>query len=504
MRWLRALTFLALMACAWPAAEPATARLAPPFTHEGRFITDARGRVVFLHGWNMVHKLPPYLPSAVGFGENDARFLAREGFNTVRLGVIWKGLEPQPGRIDEGYLRDLLRTTRLLARHRIAVLLDFHQDMYNERFSGEGMPDWAVDDDGLPNEPDAGFPGNYVAMPALWRAFDHFWANDPAEDARPLQDAFAAAWTRVARRFRKEPLLLGYNILNEPFPGSQWPSCASSRGCPAFDLLVLTPFTKRVLAAIRSVDRRSLVWYAPHLFFDFGTATYHGDTGDEAAGFAFNDYCLPGDPAPDGEPEEEGCRALEQRVFDNAEQHSAATGDALLLTEFAATDNIPTIERMTDLADDNMVSWQQWAYWNEDPSRPALDDRLVIDPRKPPRGDNLKRDKLAASVRAYPQAVAGTPVKFDFERDSGAFTLVYSTARAGGGRPLPRCTTTEIVTPEHVYPHGYRVEAAGAKVISRPHARVLRVVATRRTKEVIVKVTRGEPGATRWRGCARR
>src|SRR5437763_3416993 len=66
-----------------------------PLSHAGRWITDARGRVVILHGINMVYKLAPYYPQAIGFDDDDAAFLARIGFDAVRLGVIWKALEPR-------------------------------------------------------------------------------------------------------------------------------------------------------------------------------------------------------------------------------------------------------------------------------------------------------------------------------------------------------------------------------------------------------------------------
>ena len=36
----------------------------------------------------------------------------------------------------------------------------------------EAKLSWAVIDDGLPAEPKLGFPGNYLGMPALQRAFD--------------------------------------------------------------------------------------------------------------------------------------------------------------------------------------------------------------------------------------------------------------------------------------------------------------------------------------------
>ena len=197
-RWAGTLACGAALALAGPAG----AAPEPPLGKAGRWVVDRDGRVVVLHGFNLVNKLPPYTPRAVGFGEDDARFLREEGFNSVRLGLTYAGLEPAPGRIDEAYLSEILASARQLDGEGIFVLFDLHQDMYAARFSGEGFPEWAVIDDGLPAEPDVGFPGNYLAMPALNRAFDHFWAND-APAARPgvgLQDGVAAAWRRAAER----------------------------------------------------------------------------------------------------------------------------------------------------------------------------------------------------------------------------------------------------------------------------------------------------------------
>jgi len=84
-------------ALALSATTQAAAALVGPLGHSGRWITDADGRVVILHGVNMVYKRPPYYPSAAGFGSDDAAFLQDNGFDTVRLGLIYKGVEPQPG-----------------------------------------------------------------------------------------------------------------------------------------------------------------------------------------------------------------------------------------------------------------------------------------------------------------------------------------------------------------------------------------------------------------------
>src|SRR3954470_10023799 len=99
-RWLvlvLAGTFVAL-AVLVPGSSSARPSPGLELGHRGRWLTDAEGRVVILHGVNMVAKLPPYDPSTLGFDEDDAAFLQRYGFNTVRLGLIFKAIEPQRGQ----------------------------------------------------------------------------------------------------------------------------------------------------------------------------------------------------------------------------------------------------------------------------------------------------------------------------------------------------------------------------------------------------------------------
>jgi endoglycosylceramidase len=471
---------LLLMLLAGVTAGTAAATPVTPLGHAGRWITDGHGRVVILRGWNMVYKVRSYRPEDAGFGDDDARFLAENGFNTVRLGVIYKGLEPTPGLYEDPYLESIARTESILASHGIFSLLDFHQDMYNERFQGEGFPDWAVVGDAatLPAEPRAGFPANYLEMPALNRAYDHFWLNDLAADGRALQDAYAAAWRHVAGRFRDNPHVLGYNLFNEPWPGSQYPSCTSNVGCPVFDQQFLQPFSERVIAAIRQADPNTLAWYAPLLTFDFGADTSHGDTGDAHAGFAYNMYCLAelgnavGDLGPSTGP---GCDAGYGLTLDNAEQQSLETGDALLMTEFAATDDLEIIKRVVELADERMIGWQQWHYCGcDDPTTtgPGVQS-LVGDASQPPTGENVNVEKLRVSSRPYPQAVAGTPQSFGFDYDTKEFHLDYSTARADGSGNFPAGSQTEVFVPRLHYPDGYAVDVQGAQVTSAPGASVL-------------------------------
>ncbi len=470
-----AATLAALLAVAGSAAA-APGHLT---TQSGRWITDAKGRIVIVHGLNMVYKLPPYYPAKTGFGGDDARFLERHGFNGVRLGVIYAGVEPKAGRYDDHYLTKIAKTQRTLARHRVFSLIDFHQDQYNEKFQGEGWPDYQVEDDGLPN-PQNGFPGNYETSPALNRAFDHFWANDEVGGVR-LLDEYAAAWRHVAHRFRNANRVLGYDLLNEPWPGQDWPLCAQPVGCSSFDRGPLATMTRKATRAVRKADRRHIVWQEPAVLFNFGAPSHLPAIGSNT-GFSFHVYCLVAGAA--------GCPTLEALPFDNADDVAKATDRALLLSEFGSTDDLTDLSRVEALADEHQVSWLEWAYTGYDPtgSIPPSVEALVKDPSKPPRGANVKRDKLLALERAYPQIVAGTPRGYDYDPDTGRFTLTYSTRAPAGGR-LPRSAETVVFVPRIHYHGHYRVDVEGARVVSKRGAQRLRLRRRRHASRVSLTIT---------------
>jgi endoglycosylceramidase len=488
---------LALVALTWLSSS-ASAGPTTPLGHSGRWITDAKGRVVILHGVNMVYKRPPYYPAAAGFGTDDAAFLQRNGFNAVRLGVIYAGVEPNPGSYDEGYLNQIAATESTLAKHGIFSQLDFHQDMYNERFQGEGWPDWAVQDDGLPNQPQLGFPGNYIGMPAVQHAFDHFWANSPGPGGVGLQDRYAAAWAHVAARFAADKHTVGFDLLNEPWPGTPWATCVVPAGCPAFDTGVLGPFYRHVLDRIRAVERQKLVWYEPNVLFNFGGDTNLPSLGDSSTGFSFHIYCTAG-----GGPV---CDGFNEHVFQNAERHSDASGDALMVTEFGATDDLATIGSNIAQADRHLVSWEYWHYCEcRDPTTTGTGTQaVVVDPSQPPTGSNVKQAKLDVLSQPYPQLVAGTPTGWNFDPATRIFGLTYST-KGPGGKKFARRTRkrsksslkarqTEIFLGRSRFPKGYRVSVRGGGIASKPKAGVLKIIACPRRRNVTVTV--GPPGST--------
>ena len=116
---------------------------------DGTIFRDAEGRMLMLRGMNYVNK--DKANKFLNLTKDEAFVnLKKWGYNTVRMGVNWSGLEPHPGQYDTTYLKDLDTRLEYARQHGIYVILDMHQDLYSIKF-GNGAPLWATLDNDLPN-----------------------------------------------------------------------------------------------------------------------------------------------------------------------------------------------------------------------------------------------------------------------------------------------------------------------------------------------------------------
>src|SRR5205823_2557824 len=218
----------------------------------------------------------------------------------------------------------------------------------------------------------------------------------------------------------------------------------------------LTGFYTNVFHAIRLADPQKMAFYEPNPeTAGTGSEVYIGDTGDPNAGFSFHFYCLDALGWP-GQLGAVRCPAGEDRPFQVADEVAARNGDALLMTEFGASDDLQNLSRSLDTLDRHMMSWQYWTYHGRDPCCARPSEGIIKDPSKPPIGDNVKWDKLAMLSRPYPRAIAGTPVSWTFHPDQAnqEVDLAYQTD------PSITAPTDVFVPPVH-YPNGYLVTATG-------------------------------------------
>lgn len=186
---------------------------------DGMRFLDSDGRQVILSGVSVIEKSKDrgYLGS-----ETAADFAAMKdaGFNCIRLGIIWDGIEPEPGKFNEEFLKGIDQRIEWARQNGIYVFLDMHQDLFSVKYS-DGAPAWATLDDGKPHLSDSAvWSDAYFTSEAVKTSFDNFWVNKAAADGVGVQDHYAKAWQHVAKRYADNPTVIGYDLMNEPFVGS--------------------------------------------------------------------------------------------------------------------------------------------------------------------------------------------------------------------------------------------------------------------------------------------
>ena len=492
----------------------------------GPFLRDSAGRVVILHGVNAVYKHPPYelYPdpgTPWNFGPADASLMARLGFDVVRLGMTWRGLEPgtapsddpaictrgtpgDPGQYDQAvvnrYLGHLAQTVDLLGRYHIYTILDMHQDVYNEAFEGEGAPDWAVCTNGLPNlDPPGRWSLNY-GTPAAGAAFRNFWTNDVKGD---LQGEFDRVWRAVAGYFRSNPWVLGYDPFNEPFStslvtvgdqrfddqlgcfyaGSQYAG-APAKGAAPFRCPPQDP-SEGVVPTILGADPTHLVFYEPDVYGSRGAPNFLGSMDFPRLVFNVHVYCgyrspVTGNPTNVSACAAQDAHSLATRAGDRPALASAAqpSGPAWLVSEFGASSNAAFLSAFTDQLDDALVGWTYWAWkYYGDPTGSAAESLVMASGRL--------RSTATVLSRAYPEAIAGRPTLISSDPATGAFDLAYVPDHS------VRAPTVVFLPTGLHYPAGYCPRATGARVVSPAGSTLLEVANKAHATEVTLSVTPG-------------
>lgn len=224
-----------------------------------RVIVGRDGRQRLLRGINVNALLdyPDYFQQTVPVTEDDFTEMAALGFDFLRLPLNWSRLEPEPGQYDATYVDQIRDVVGWAEAAGMSVLLDMHQDRYNRNLRPEdeadGAPDWATVTDGQPCKK------SQLTSPCSVAALDHFWANDAVE-GRPLQEWYRDALLHLSREFRDDDRLLGFELMNEPTPGS-----VSS---PDFERQQLWPFERRMIKALRADGERRMIWFGPSMLRD--------------------------------------------------------------------------------------------------------------------------------------------------------------------------------------------------------------------------------------------
>jgi endoglycosylceramidase len=406
-------TLWLLVLCVGCSAAPYRATFAP-LDSDGHQLRDAEGRVRILRGVNVKMQglfdvgfddgraprepLPP-------FDASDAAELHRLGLGFVRLLVNWSAIEPMKGQYSQAYLDRVQAAVDLCRAQNVLVMIDFHEDGFSKEICEDGAPLWAISPP-LPMLTSGPVPGPdcHTAAAAI-QAFNSFFS-----DVDGLQESYAEMAKQVAMRFRDDPIVIGYELMNEPIGDDD----------------KVAAFHAKLGAALRTVEPKKLFIFEPPATRNFTNGAAVPSSPYPVGGGVYAVHIYTAIFGNNGALTDGTYVGLLKGSIDGARTEADGWGTPLMLTEFGFGPGTPNgtdwLGRLLDDADATFASTTFW-HWKS----PVPNDWGLFDVT--PDGVYTERtDLIAALSRPYAQAIGGdaTSVAWD-----GATLTVQFRARDG-------------------------------------------------------------------------
>jgi endoglycosylceramidase len=444
-----------------------------------RMPVDDYGRALILHGVNAVYKQSPYLPLAEGFdpeyslSEIDIEYLLAYGFNLVRLGVLWEAVEVAPGVYNQTYLKAVETLVNSLGHAGIYTMIDSHQDLLTRALCGEGMPTFLVHDLShscdshllsslfwligmcrseeslhLPKDEN----GNPLLSACVTHSFYKMYLSPETNslfaqlynNVDGLQDKFVAYWEQVHNVFASNPYILGYDLLNEPWPGNFYAN--PSLLLPGhLDRYYLQPMYNRLADMMRNHTLNATMLFEPVQFGDvmslFGGISFKvGFTAPPGSINTLNallndhSYCceMSYNACKGGEPTlkdaQTTCASFNRRKVLKRKEDAERLQVGLIISEFGACFDTEAcaaeIGAVTGAADEALASWAYWQYkgfgdFTTFTAALGVDEGLFYP------NSTVQATKVKALARTYAQATQGIPQWMHFNPSSSAFAFQY-------------------------------------------------------------------------------
>lgn len=262
------------------------------------------------------------------FSEDDARYMASLGLNHVRIPFNYRHFEDdaRPFELKEAGFALLDRAIAICRGAGLYAILDMHA------LPGSQNQHWHSDN------------------PAAWGLF---WTHPH------FQDRAIRLWEALADRYKDEPVVAGYNIMNEP---------GDSTG------LAVKPFYDRAVAAVRAIDKRHVIFLDGNRY-STEFSMFEGAPLYENTVYSAHDYKLPGfaygGPYPGVTNGIYVDRAHVEETFLKRTEFMRRTGTPIWIGEFGPVfpQDQPNHDQRYQLLKDQLeiynsygASWSIWAY----------------------------------------------------------------------------------------------------------------------------------------------
>jgi endoglycosylceramidase len=399
-----------------------------PKKGEYHYITDKTGRITIYHGANVSNSsksAPDFLPWQT---KEDFAKLKTWGFNLVRYIVLWEAVEPargpgiQPQTYNTAYIQATLERLQWLKELGIDVIIDFHQDIYAKRFTGNGFPDWTLSalpcgchyDDSIPFVCQNPWNMNYF-QPAVVNAYNWFWTGID------LQDAYIKMLTYVMSQFDGLDNVIGFDVMNEPFLST----------IHSFEKKVLTKFYTDIQTMMEYNNFKSEMCFEPEMYTSAVIPSNLKFVPSRDTIFMphyYDAFCH------QGSAYEPLNKTLMTRAIAIKQREAQKFGVPLIFGEFGISASVKNYDQylrdFVRASNEGLFGFVYYAY-----DKKSVEDFGLINDDGTPTG------QLDAILSVYPQKIAGKNPVVKCEEKS--FTLDYETDPAVTG-------PTEIFFPENL------------------------------------------------------
>jgi endoglycosylceramidase len=370
-----------------------------PSRHKRCYLRDSLGRICILHGLN-VGNYPKHSGPLSHFGRGSAGhpWHGREeaarmkawGLNVLRYQMFWECVEPQPGVYDEAYLEQAVKTIEEFGSEGIEVIVVLHQDLYSQRLSGNGFPEWTERDEGKSFERQEPWSKNYL-QPAVMACFKNFWENKDG-----LLQANIRMLGHLLNRMKTVSCVLGIDVMNEPFPG-KWPL--------TFERKELSDYYRDLQKVWKQheISKRPYLMFEPWMSTSAGIPTNMSFSGSGVYMPHYYDFFC---------EMEKPYKLFNKLVMRRSMNIKAYEGQEfkspVIYGEFGfpyqAKGYCRAFEDFISLADKHAAGWAYWSYDKE-----THNDRGCLDASGAPTVF------LEMLVRIYPQKIAGDNPEYSFD-----------------------------------------------------------------------------------------
>ena len=400
--------------------------------------------------------------------ERDFAQMRRLGYDAIRLNLSWSLLEPAPGRIDRRYLDRIAQVVGWARSAGIYVILDMHQDAWSKYLYStsadhcaapyqpirgyDGAPKWAS----IHTKPVCALSGIRELDPAVEEDFAKLFHDARAPDGVGLREHFTNVIVALAQRFRNDPTVAGYDLLNEP----------TFFAINGTDASVLLPFYAKVIAGVghRVHGFRQLFFIEPDATRDLtdrSDITVSWSRYSSYRNVVYEPHVYTRTFTPRSFPMDGGYRS--------AIADARHLGLPLWIGEFGAgPSDTRTVLSAHYLEQDAFGLGGSLWLWKENAN--DINQSQFWGVYGPPFGPGVAQpERIRLTARAYPLYLAGNLRRLSYDPSNGRLTLSATSRRVAFGDDS-RATVVYIpgTVPERVHVSGARsfsVPRAGGRLI---------------------------------------